>query len=160
MRAQQVDDAARVLPGLVDLRETLVVGFVGPAGFIVVADVLAVAGEQPFVEAVILGHDQAGIGVGAHVFVLDLVLFQQIANHTAEEGDIGAGADRRVDVGHRGGAGEARVHHHQLGVVLDLGFDHPFEAAGMRLGGVAAHDQNHIGILDILPCVGHRPSTE
>jgi hypothetical protein len=30
----------------------------------------------------------------------------------------------------------------------------------MGLSGVAAHDDNHIGVFDILPSVGHRATTE
>jgi len=31
--------------------------------------------------------------------------------------------------------------------VMRLGFGHPFEPARVRLGGIAAHDENQIGIL-------------
>ena len=70
------------------------------------------------------------------------------------------GPKRRVEVGHRRRAGEARVHHDELGLVLDLGLDHPLEAAGVGLGGVAAHDDDDVGVLDVHPVVGHRAATE
>ncbi len=158
--AQKVDDAARILPGVVDLGEALIVQLVVPARLVVAARVFVVAGEQPVLEAEALLHDQAGVGVGAHVLVLDRVLLQQIADHAAQEGDVGSRADRRVEVGDRGGAGEARIDDDELGAVLDLRLDHPFETARMRFGGVAAHDDDHVGVLDVLPGVGHRAATE
>ena len=119
-----------------------------------------VSGEEPVLEAEALFHDQAGVGVGAHVLVLNLVLFEQMTDDAAQESDVSARTDRRVDVGDRRGAGEARVNDDELGAVLDLRLDHPFETARMGFGGVAAHDENHVGVLDILPGVGHRATTE
>ena len=78
----------------------------------------------------------------------------------AQEGDVGARTNRRVDVGDRRGAGETRVDDDELGAVLDLRLDHPFETARMSLGGIAAHNHNDVGVLDILPGVGHRATTE
>ena len=137
--AQQIDHATRVLPAIVDLGIALVIELVVPARLVVAALVLVVAGEQPVLEAEAFLHDQAGIGIGPHIFVLDRILLQQIADHAIEERDIGARTDRRIDIRHRRGAGEARIDHDQLGVILDLRFDHPFEAARMRFGGIAAH---------------------
>ena len=145
---------------VVHLGVALVVELVIPARLVVAARVLVVAGEQPVLEAEAVLHDQAGIGIGAHVLVLDFVLLQQIADHAVQERDIGARTDRCVDIRNRRGAGKARIDHHQLGVVLDLRFDHPLETAWMRLGGIAAHDHHHIGILDVLPSVGHCTATE
>src|SRR5690606_29715915 len=34
------------------------------------------------------------------------------------------------------------------------------EAARMRLGGIAAHDDDEVGVLDVRPGVGHRTATE
>ena len=55
-----------------------------------------------------------------------------------QEGGVGAGADRRVEIGDGSGPAEARVHHHHRGVVLDLRFDRPLEADRVRFGRVAA----------------------
>ena len=78
----------------------------------------------------------------------------------AQEGDVGAGAYRRIKIRYRGGAREARIHHDQLGIAIGLGLGHPLEAAGVCLGGIAAHDQNQIGILDVDPMIGHRTAAE
>ena len=160
MLAEQVDHAARVLPRIVNLGVALLVEFVVPARLVVAVGLFFVAGEQSVLEAEAFLHDQAGIGIGPHIVVLDRVLRQQEADHAAQEGDIGPRTDRGIEVGDRRGAGEARVDHHQLGLVLDLGFDHPLEAAGMRLGGIAAHAQHDIGVLGVLPGVGHRAAAE
>ena len=47
-----------------------------------------------------------------------------------------------------------------LGVAVALGLDRPLESAGMVLGRIAAHDQHHVGVLDVDPAVGHRPASE
>ena len=77
---QKIDDAARVLPRVVDLGEALVVALVVPARLVVGARLFVVAGEEPVLEAEALFHDEAGVGVGAHVFVLQLVLLDQVAD--------------------------------------------------------------------------------
>src|ERR1700727_505848 len=157
--AQKVDDAARILPCVVNLGEALIVLLVVPARLVVSALPFVIAGEEPVLEAKAVFHDQAGVGVGAHVLVLNLVLFEQMADDTAQESDVSARTNRRVDVGDRRGAGEARVNDDELGAVLDLRLDHPFETARMGLGGVAAHDYNDVGVLDVLPGGGHRATT-
>jgi len=96
---------------------------------------------------------------------LDVVLVvaaggERVADDAVEEGDVSAGAQRRVEIADRAGAGEAWIDADQLGVARLLGFDRPLEAAGMVLSGVAAHDQDDIGILDVDPTVGHRPAAE
>ena len=50
MLAQQVDDAARVLPGVVDLGEALLVELVVPARLVVAARLLVIAAEQAVLE--------------------------------------------------------------------------------------------------------------
>ena len=142
------------------LRVALLVQLIIPAGLVVAAAAFVEAGEQPVLEAEAVLHDEAGVGVGPHVLVLDRVLLQQAADQAAQERDIGSGPDRRVEIGNRRGAREARIDDDQLGAVLDLRLDHPFEAARVRFGGIATHDDNHVGILDVLPGVRHRTATE
>ena len=52
-------------------------------------------------------------------------------------------------------SGEAWIDHHQPRLVARLGFGDPFETARVRFGGVTAHDQDQIGVLDIAPVIGH-----
>lgn len=63
---------------------------------------------------------------------------------------IGARSSRRP-----GGTGETRIDHQQPRLVVRLGFGDPFESARVGFGGVAAHDQHQIGVLDVGPVVGH-----
>ena len=70
------------------------------------------------------------------------------------------GPDGRIVIRHRRGAREARIDDDELGLVMRLGLGHPFEAAGMRFGGIAAHDQDHIGILDVDPVIRHRSTAK
>ena len=67
-----------------------------------------------------------------------------------------AGAHRRVEVGNGSRTREARDRRRPAWPSVLLRLDHPFEAAGMRFGGIAAHDQHQVGILDVDPMVGHR----
>ena len=47
-----------------------------------------------------------------------------------------------------------------LRIAVALGLDRPLKSAGMVLGRIAAHDQHHVGVLDVDPAVGHRPAPE
>ena len=146
---------------LVDLGHALLVELVVPGRAIdVVLARLVVAGEQPVLEAEALLDDVGGVGVGLDVLLVDLAVAQQVTHHARQEGDVGARPDRRVDVGHRGRAGEARIDHDQLGAVVGLGLGHPLEAAGVGFGGIAAHDENEISVLDVVPAVRHRAASE
>ena len=63
-------------------------------------------------------------------------------------------------VGHGGGAVKAWIDHDQLGAALFFCLDRPLEAHRVRLGGVAAHHQNEVGVLDVHPAVGHGATTK
>ncbi len=47
-----------------------------------------------------------------------------------------------------------------LAPLCGLGLRHPFEAARMRFGGIAAHDDDEIRVLDVGPGVGHRATAK
>src|SRR4029079_7719563 len=96
---------------------------------------LIVAAEETILEAEAVFHDQAGIRIGAHVLVLDLILLEKIANDARQERDVGAGPDRRVIVGNRSGTRKPGIDNDELGPVVYLRLDHPLKAARMRLGG-------------------------
>ncbi len=156
MLLHQLIDAARVLQGRVDADETVLGEFVAPAGLVGVAAFFRViAAEQAVFEAITGFDDERHVGVIAHVFVLDLVLGQQVIDQPAHEGDVGTGTDRRVIVGHRSGPGKTRIDHDQPRGVVRLGLGHPFEAARMRFCCVATHHQDQIRVGDIGPGVGH-----
>jgi len=57
---------------------------------------------MPSLNVVVALHDERGVGVGADVLVVDLVVREQVVDDAAQEGDVGAGAQRRVEVADRG----------------------------------------------------------
>ena len=156
----QVEHTARILKSLVDLGVAVRPHLVGPGAAVVLPFIFIVARKQAVLERVALVHDQGGVGVSFDVLVLYLVVTQQVVDHSAQEGDVRAGANRRIEVRHRCRAGEAGVDYDKLGVVVSLGLGDPFEAAGVGLGGIAAHDNDDVGIFDVNPVVGHRAATE
>ena len=85
----------------------------------------------------------------------DAIIFDGVPDHPAQERDISSRANLQKQVGGGGGAREARIHHDHLGVTGALGLDGPLESAGMVLCRVPAHDQHHVGVLDIGVAIGH-----
>ncbi len=160
MLLQQLHDAARIAHRLVHDRVAVRADLVFPGRTVVVPLVRIVAGEQAILEVEPLADDVARVGVRLHVLMLDLVVLQQIAGHAVQERDVRALADRAVVIGDGRRARESRINHDQARVVLDLGFDHPLEAAWMRFGGVAAHHDDDVGVLDVHPKIGHRAAAE
>jgi hypothetical protein len=156
VRLHQLVHATRVLQRLVDLGVAVLVELVGPGGAVVVALLVVVAGEQAIVELEVLTDDERRVGVRLHVVHVDLVVVDEVVDDAAQEGDVAAHADRRVVVGDRSRAREARVDHDELRLAMLDRLGHPLEAAGVRFGGIAAHDQDKIGVLDVHPMVGHR----
>jgi hypothetical protein len=43
---------------------------------------------------------------------------------------------------------------------MSLGLDDPLEPARMRFGGITAHDQHYVGILDVDPVIRHRSTAK
>ena len=160
MLFQQVPDTARVLQGHVDLRKPVLADHIVPARLVVIPFFGVVAGKQPVAPAELVLHDEGGIGEVLHIFPLDPIVLDHPVDHGHQEGDVRAGPDRRVIVGHGCGAREPGVHHDQLGTPMRLGLGHPFEAAGMRFGCIAAHHDHQIGVLDVGPGVGHRSAAK
>ena len=156
----QVEHATGMLQSLVDLGVAVRPHLVSPGASVVLAVRRIVAREQAVLELVARAHDQGRVGVSPDVLVLYLVVTQQVVDHPAQEGDVRAGANRRIEVRHRCRAVEAGVHYDECGMVVCLGLGDPFEAAGVCLGGIAAHDDDDVGVLDVNPMVGHRAATE
>src|SRR5580700_6594247 len=135
--------------------------FVVPGGFVVhllfriKAGVEAIVGEfKSFL------NDEGGVGVVDEVVLGDAVVFDGVANYAAQKGDIGAGTDLHIQVRVRGGASQARIDNDGFRVAVNFGFNRPLEAAGVVLGGIAAHDQHHVGVLDVDPAIGHCAASE
>ena len=124
-----------------------------------------VAGSKPEIQAV-LGQlepfldDERRVGVVDEIVVRDPIVLDGVVDQAAEKRDVGAGANLQEQVGGGRRPREARIDDDHLGVALQLGFDRPLEAARVVLGRIAAHDQHHVGVLDVDPAVGHRAASE
>ncbi len=82
---------------------------------------LVPAAEQTVVVLGILEfirEDRRGIGVVDDVLLEVALVLEDVANDAAEEGDIRAGPDRHVDIGHGARAGKPRIDMDDRGAVL------------------------------------------
>ena len=95
-----------------------------------------------------------------HVVVVMQIVVEDVLDEAAEDGDVASGPDLQVLVGHGRRPGESRVDGDEGGPPVVTGLDGPLEPARVVLGRVGPHHQDDIGILDVLPVVGHRPATE
>ena len=140
MPAEDLEDAARVLQGgigtrrfcqpaaaraegggVVELADSLVarslarLGVVSPGRRVVLLALGVEPGEEPgevlgILE--LLGDQRRGVGVGEHVILEVLLFFEDVADQAAQKNDVGAGAERGVDVGHGRGAREPGIDVH------------------------------------------------
>src|SRR6516164_7124781 len=102
----------------------------------------------------------SGIRVVEKVVFSDAIVFDGVMNEPAQKSNVGPRPDLAEQVSNRSSAGEPRIDNNQLGVSGALGFNNPFETAGMVFCRVTAHDEHHVAILYIDPAVGHRPASE
>src|SRR5262245_25786448 len=102
----------------VSLRLPLTVYGVSPARPVVAVFLRIVAGEKTVGEAVTVADDPGGVGVLAHVLLLDTVMLDGVIDHAADEGDVGARAQLCEYVRDRAGAIETRVHVQDIGATL------------------------------------------
>ncbi|MPN39398.1 hypothetical protein SDC9_186926 [bioreactor metagenome] len=98
----QLVDAARVLQRRISLDVAVFAELVVPGLLVVGALFFVVAGEDAIHEFKVIAHDEAEVRVVVHVLVMDLVVGEQVVDHTAQEDDVTARPDRGVEVRHRG----------------------------------------------------------
>ena len=137
-------------------RESLVV----PRHRVVGPGRIVVAGEHPVVEREVRTDDERGIGVQLDVVLVVQLLLEDVVDQPPEEGDVGSRPDRGVEIGDGRRAGVAGVDVDDLRAALvtpDLG---PAPAAGVVLRRVGPDDEDHVGVLEIAPVVGHGAPTE
>ncbi len=89
------------------------------------------------------------------LLVLPAVL-EDVPEHAVDHGNIGAGADAHVFGGVRRRTRHARIDHDHVGALHLLAFQHVLQGYRMRLGGIAAHDDDGLGVADVRVTVGHR----
>src|SRR5256886_10397759 len=98
---------------------------------------------------VLVADDRGGIGVGDDVLVEPQIASQDIVDEPAEEGDVTARPDWNVEVGRGRGAAESRVDVDD-GCAAFARLHRPAEADRMVLGHVAAHDEDRVGVGQVL----------
>ena len=80
---------------------------------------------------------------------------ENLAHKTQHKADIGAGADADIFVGVGRGAGKARIDDDHFAAIF-LACQHMQHRHRVRLGGVAADDQDGFGVADVIECIRHR----
>jgi hypothetical protein len=107
----------------------------------------------------LLVHQERRVGVRLHVLLELQVVGEDVVDHAAEERNIGAGPHRDMLIGQRAGPGEPRVDVDDPGAA-SLGLHHPLEPDRMGLGHVRAHDDDAVGVGQVLLVVGGAATPE
>ncbi len=156
----QIEYASRILHGFVDLSVTVVAEDVGPAGFVVFSLPRIVTGKQAFFEIVVRVYQKRRVRIILDLFVLNFVVRKQIIDQAAEKCNVRAGTYGRIIIRYRRRPVETGIDDNQFGLIMRLGFRHPFKTARVGFGSIAAHNQHQIGIFNVDPVIGHRAATE
>ena len=92
-----------------------------------------------------------------HIFLADVVhavdalldellifpaVFEDMPQHSVDHRDVGAGAQTHIFRGVSRGAGQARIDHDHVRALEFLAFQYVLQRHRMRLGGIAAHDDD------------------
>ena len=83
-------------------------------------------------------------------------VLEDVMQHSVDHRNVGAGTDADILSGMRRRARHARVDHHQVGALRLLAFQDVLKRNRMRFGGIAAHEQDGLGVADVRVGVGHR----
>ena len=82
-----------------------------------------------------------------------------MVQHAPDDGDIRTRTNAHIFIGMRGGAGEARVNHNEIGAILFLARQHMLQADRMRFCRISAHDDHGFRIADVVIGIGLRAIT-
>ncbi len=77
-----------------------------------------IAAEQAIFEGKIVAHQQVGVSVVFNVLRVDFVVFNQVPQHARQEGNVGTGTNRRIDIGDRSRTRKARVNDDKQSIVV------------------------------------------
>ncbi len=136
-------------------------GFVIPTGPVVRLRRFVETGiKAVFRQLESLLHQKRRVGEIHQVFFRDALILYGVTDHAAQERNIGASADLEMHVGRRRGTGIPRIDDDHFGVSLAFCLNRPFETARVVFGRIAAHDQHHVGVLDVHPAIRHGPSSK
>src|ERR1043165_7074816 len=98
----------------------------------------------------VIAEDRRRVRVVDDVVAEVALVGEDVVDHRAEEEGVAAGAEREPVVGHGRGAAEARIDVDDLRAVLLTRLDDPLEADRMVLGHRRAHDENRVGVGEVL----------
>ena len=162
MLFQKLEYAVRVFQGRILSGDALFVELVGPGLPVVFRVLFVVAGEDAVQVArhfEIRMDEERCVRVLDHVVLEKEVIFQDVVDHPPEEGDVGSGTDGRVEIRYRRRLRESRIHADELPAPL-LRLHDPLHRNGVIRCGVATHDEDDVGILQVAPVIRHRAAAE
>ena len=96
MLLHELEHAARILEGLVAQGHLIGVGLECPRGLVVRLARRIVAREHAILEGELVFHDKSGVGVLGHVLLEVLLILDDVVHQTAQEGQVGTGAQRHM----------------------------------------------------------------
>src|SRR5271157_6122790 len=119
------------------------------------------AGKKPvFRQFESVLDNECGVRVVGQILLGNTVVLQRVVDDAAQEGNVRTGANLQEKVSLRRRAGEPGIDDDDLSVAVPLRLHRPLESTGMVFGWIPAHDQHHVGVLDVDPAIGHRPASE
>ena len=104
-------------------------------------------------------NQEGSVRVVHHVLFLIELLIKDVADHAAEEGDIGTRTNRSVHIGLRGGTCKARVNNDPLGSAVN-GTMTPAGRKRMVFNVVGTDGHDDISVLEVAPVAGHGAASE
>ena len=81
-------------------------------------------------------------------------------DETSEECDVGAWSNLEMMIGDCRSSCKSRIDRDEGSATCFPSFECPLKSARVIFCRVGSHDQNHIGVLDVFPVIGHRAAAE
>ena len=155
----ELEDAPGVGQGGIGDRLFVRVHLVAPGSRIIGPLRLVKTGKKAVMEGEIFIDDKGGVGIVGHVLFMVQVVLYDVVDQSPHQGDVGAGSQAHVEIGLGRRTGEAGVDDDEFGPLVH-GLGDPFETDGMVFRRVAADDHDAVTVGEIVPVVGHGPSSE
>ncbi len=92
----------------------------------------------------------------ADEFLVLPAVLENVPQHAVDRRNVGAGAHPHIFGRMRRGARHSRIDDDHVGAIELLAFQNMLQRDRMRLGRIAAHDHDGLGVADIVVAVGHR----
>ena len=107
----------------------------------------------------VVAKNRSCVRVVLHVLAELFSVFEYVMNQSTKKDDVAAGTHRNPDIRHRRSASEARIDVDDGRTTLAC-LNHPLEADGMILRHRRSHNENGIGICQVLLCGGRTAASE